>query len=66
MGRVRGRGRVRAGVRVGLWLGLGLGASESFIADCRQGICWDQLLVAGYRYTAYYISVTFPGNLSLS
>jgi len=30
-------------------LGRGLGASESFIADCRQGIPGDWLPVAGRR-----------------
>jgi len=45
--------------RVGLFrlsLGLGLVASESFIADCRQGIRGDRLPVAGYRYTTNLIS----------
>jgi len=32
---------------IGLGLELGLGASESFIAECRQGITGDRLLVAG-------------------
>jgi len=31
-------------------LGLGFGASESFLADCQQGIPGDQLVVASTRY----------------
>jgi len=32
---------------------LGLGASESFVADCQQGISGEWLLVAGDRYTTF-------------
>jgi len=32
-------------------LGLGLGASESFVADCRQGNPGDRLPVAGRLFS---------------
>ena len=46
-------------------LGLGLAASESFIADCRQGILGYRLPVAGYRYITYLVFINCRASVRI-